>query len=1524
MSSTHNAVSDLSPEALQALADRLLQQRKATPAAATSSIPEGTPVPLSYAQEALWLVERLGTATTAYNETVTLRFEGDLDVAALERSLGAVVQRQGALRAFVTTGEDGTPRQVIAPAEPLVLEVLERPGIGAEALQDELRALADRPFDLAQPPLFRGTLVRLSPQTNVLLWSVHHLIWDEWSVKLFLVEFGAHYAAFVQGQDAPGLPPVALQYADFAAWQRDHVTRQSLEQQREYWRRTLAGAPTLLPLPTDRARPARRTFHGGNHVFALPQRVTATLEAAARGAGATLYMTLLALYQALLARLSGIDDIVVRSPTSGRTHPQVSGVIGLFVNMLPLRSVVRGADTFQEHLARVRQGTLDALGNQSFPYEWLVSALVRTRDLSHEPIAQADFVLREGQVESGVLPGLTVLPLETTHSGAINDLAWIVQPEAQGLKCEFVYATDLFDPQTVDDFAQRLVRLATSIADAPERRLDEIDLRLPYAPALAGRRYPLAAAQQILLRQLRFSSSGLQAFCFHIDLTDEQEVAQWQQAALTQVASNPALRLRFERIEGGRVLQYMDDGMPIEVAQLDLIGVSDIDAAATRAVEDFSIGMDEAARTSAFAVLLLRLDESSWRLVCRYHPLAFDEAQVRASIRALTHGALTRPAQGDDIDRHLQAEREWRYGPRSEAAREFWSSALVDSVAVAFAMGSRRGVSGSPMRLRTELPAVLIEGIDACARHAGCRVADLMFAMAALYVQRATATQRPRVGALARLSSADTPIPSQAWVPITVVADPAAAVIAGVHAVLAQRQQSEQHARDFALLQDALLAADEAAFRVAIEVGQDAQFEVPSPSHDLRIRCVLDDDGRCAALELRAPPGQHEPWELQSLLDALVNFLHAVCSAPTAPVQGALLMGAEQRACWLAQVCGAPSIDVGEEWVHERFVRQARLTPDAAAVCCGGQELSYAELDRRSDQFASYLVAQGVRPDGVVGLFLERSIELMVAILATLKAGAAYLPIDTESPEARIAHVLLNAHPALLVTTTSQAARLVPTSGELKVCLIDVEDFSGCSTAGATRVRGGHLAYLLYTSGSTGQPKGVETSHAALLNRLSWMQAEYEIGAGDRVLQKTPYTFDVSVWELLWPLMAGACVVFAKPGGHRDAEYLHRLLREERISVAHFVPSMLAAFLSHSPTVDCPTLRHLICSGEALSAALVQRFHEGHVSARLHNLYGPTEAAIDATYFECPRAAAVDGVPIGRAIWNTRIYVLDERLEPVPPGFTGDLYIGGAGLARCYRQRPDLSADRFIADPFEGAGARMYRTGDVARYRADGLIDYLGRRDHQVKIRGVRIELGEIEALLVRHPQVREAVVRPVESDTDLRLVGYVIAEGDAPVLADELRAHLKLHLPESMLPSAFVAVAAWPVSTNGKLDPRRLPAPDPAALVSRSHEPSQGESESPKGETEATLAAIWTQLLQVEQVGRRDNFFELGGHSLLGIQVLARVRTQLEVTLPFDALFECRDLEALARRIDAIRWSKQSETDDPDDGGDARERLVL
>ncbi len=548
--------------------------------------------------------------------------------------------------------------------------------------------------------------------------------------------------------------------------------------------------------------------------------------------------------------------------------------------------------------------------------------------------------------------------------------------------------------------------------------------------------------------------------------------------------------------------------------------------------------------------------------------------------------------------------------------------------------------------------------------------------------------------------------------------------------------------------------------------------------------------------------------------------------------------------------------------VQQLIEAQVSRTPDAQALVFAAESLSYAQMNARANRLAHRLIQQGVGPDVLVGVAMERSIEMVVALLAVLKAGGAYVPLDPDYPRDRLAYMLEDSQVHLLLTQ-AHVMQALPISDPERCLLVEQGDrwlSAYADTNPDVAVDAENLAYVIYTSGSTGQPKGAGNRHCALTNRLLWMQQAYALDADDTVLQKTPFSFDVSVWEFFWPLMTGARLVVAAPGDHRDPSRLVELINRQQVTTLHFVPSMLQAFLQDPQAARCQGLQRIICSGEALPVDAQQKVFAKLPNAGLFNLYGPTEAAIDVTHWTCVDEQR-DSVPIGRPIANLRTHVLDAQLQPVAAGVAGELYLGGVGLARSYHRRPGLTAERFVPCPFQ-PGERLYRTGDRVRQRMDGVIEYIGRLDHQVKLRGLRIELGEIEARLLEHPQVREASVQVHEGKY---LVGYLVLQDSTQAWRDALGAHLLAHLPDYMVPAQWVLLERMPLSPNGKLDRKALPAPDASV-----HERRFVAARNP---LEQTLVAVWREVLEVEQIGIEDNFFESGGHSLLVLMLKERIR---------------------------------------------------
>jgi amino acid adenylation domain-containing protein len=655
----------------------------------------------------------------------------------------------------------------------------------------------------------------------------------------------------------------------------------------------------------------------------------------------------------------------------------------------------------------------------------------------------------------------------------------------------------------------------------------------------------------------------------------------------------------------------------------------------------------------------------------------------------------------------------------------------------------------------------------------------------------------------------------------------------------------------------------------------------------------VDDLGEALALTANVQAQVDAGRVCALMYTALESLVQALETTPAAVVDRLVVLPEAERRLVLREFNATEAAYPREACVHELFEAQAARTPDAVAVVFEGERVAYAELNARANRLAHHLRALGVGPDVRVGICVERSVELVVGLLGILKAGGAYVPLDSSYPVDRLRNMVEDSDPAVLLTHPPQAATSASLSAGSAIPVLDLADTAAWAhRPEANPGRAGHgpgsLAQVLFTSGSTGRPKGVMLEHGSLVNRLQWMQDRYGMQPHEAVLQKTPFSFDVSFWEFFWPLAVGARLVMARPGGHRDPAYLVETIRREGITMAHFVPSMLQIFLEHPGSETCTGLLRVPVSGEAIPPALVRQFHERLPGVGMYNQYGPTEAG-EVTEWTCDPQA--ERVLIGRAIHNSTVYVLDRAGEPVPVGVAGELFIGGVAVARGYLGRPRLTAERFVPDPFGEPGARLYRTGDLCRWLADGTLEYLGRTDFQVKVRGFRVELGEIEARLASHPVVREAAVLALDDGAGgKRLVAYFVGEA---LESEALRAYLSEQLPDYMVPAAFVRLDAFPVTPNGKLDRKALPTPEGDAFATQAYE-------APVGETEQALAGIWAEVLGLERVGRRDNFFALGGHSLLVMRLIARTRQALGVEIPLTHVFSHPTVEALAVRLAA------------------------
>jgi len=706
-------------------------------------------------------------------------------------------------------------------------------------------------------------------------------------------------------------------------------------------------------------------------------------------------------------------------------------------------------------------------------------------------------------------------------------------------------------------------------------------------------------------------------------------------------------------------------------------------------------------------------------------------------------------------------------------------------------------------------------------------------------------------------------------------------------------RKNRTYLRDLILREPNLreLFSNSEILNLPVAIKRTDSFDGDQPSGDADLTVCIPDDGKACMLWFNGAKLKKE--DLERIREQFLLALNDIVSRQADSVSDiSILPDAERRKVLVEWNDTGIGYDL-ELGLQDIFESQVDRTPENVAVVYEDRELTYRELDLRANRLAHYLQKQGVGPEVPVGLYMERSVEMVVGIYGIIKAGGAYVPFDPEYPSDRLAFMLEDTRVPVLLTQDHLTSNLP--DHDAHVIRLDT-DWGKVSREPSHRppceTKADNLAYIIYTSGSTGKPKGVMNEHRGIVNRLFWMQDEYQLNEQDRVLQKTPFSFDVSVWEFFWPLQVGARLVVCRPGGHRESDYLVSLITEQQITTLHFVPSMLQIFLEEKGVETCTSIMRVICSGEALPYELQRRFFE-RLDTELHNLYGPTEAAVDVTYWRCRNRSQRRIVPIGYPVANTQMYILDNRLQPVPVGCTGELHIGGVQVARGYLNRPELTAEKFIPDPFSNQpGSRLYKTGDLSRYLPDGSIEYLGRTDFQVKIHGLRIELGEIESLLLELDDINQCAVMLREDRAgDKRLVAYLVFEPGKDVAAAEVRQYLLEKIPDYMVPHHFVRLDAMPLSPNGKTDRRALPKPE----VDRSAEENYV---APRNKAENLIAEIWQDLLDVVNVGINDSFFDLGGHSLLVVKMLRRLKKTFSEDLTIVDLFQFPTIASLAEFI--------------------------
>ncbi|MFD9224618.1 amino acid adenylation domain-containing protein, partial [Streptomyces sp. NPDC060064] len=1037
-------------------------------------------------------------------------------------------------------------------------------------------------------------------------------------------------------------------------------------------------------------------------------------------------------------------------------------------------------------------------------------------------------------------------------------------------------------------------------------------------------RLPLTEAQRgVWLAQQVDPSTGVYNIGEALELRGTLDVDLLRRALRTVVTESDALRSSV-RADGDDVEQVVASEAEVDLEILDFTAAPDPLSAAEEWMRNriWVTGYQEQDILTGFALIHVGPDHALF-FQHGSHLVIDGLGGVLVALRISQ--VYTELTQGQEISARwfgpvadiVASETQYRTSADREQDAEFWHAQLVDRPEAVTLSGHPVRLAPRTHVLRREFEKEDAVGVVSLSEQLGVSTSTVLLTHVALLLWKSTGRYDMPIGlpVAARVDPALKAIPGMMSniLPVRLSGQPNQdfAALAGEVSATVRASMKHQRYRYEWLIHDSrrIHGRQDPLFGVGVNImnfNSDlrlgdvaAEFRMIStgPVHDVTLNLRMDAEHHGLSLEIEGDADRHSEAGLNELADRLSTVLRRVREAgPTVRVGELSLLSEDEHRRVVAEYNDTRH-EVHDLTLPDLFAEQVSRTPDAPAVVADGREVTYGELDAVTDALARSLREQGVAPEQFVALVLPRSLSLVVAALAVTKAGGAYVPVDPEYPVERVRFMLDDARPSVVLTTEQLRPTVEAALGDgARVLVLDEQgaripdtgaDAPPPTTGSGSSAVSGHPAYMIYTSGSTGRPKGVVVSHAALVNRLLWMQSAYGLDATDRVLQKTPASFDVSVWELFWPLCTGAVLVLAEPGGHRDPAYLASVISQEQISVLHFVPSMLDMFVREGLARSCDSLRLVLCSGEELTPALRDGLLE-QLDVDLRNLYGPTEAAIDVSASGRLRPTDPAGpVSIGGPVWNTQMYVLDQALNAVPVGVVGELYLAGAQLARGYRGRAGLTASRFVANPFDPTGGRMYRTGDLVRWNDSGELLYVGRVDDQVKVRGVRVEPGEVRAALLAHPQVGQAaVVVREDSDGQNQLVAYAIPAIGAHTTGAELRSDVARSLPGHLVPAHVVITDHLPLTPNGKLDLRALPAPTAAATAT---------SRAPRDHREQLLCELFSEVLKVDRVGIDDSFFDLGGHSLSATRLTSRIRSVLGLEVPVRAVFDAPTVAGLA-----------------------------
>ncbi|MFA5910700.1 MAG: amino acid adenylation domain-containing protein [Vicinamibacterales bacterium] len=1474
-------------------------------------------LPMSPAQQRLWFLDQMDPGTTMFNIPAAFRLHGRLEAAAIERILTALVERHEVLRTTLTS-VDGEPVQVIHPARPVALPVSDLSALGPDvrgaALLRELRAAAAHPFDLAAGPLFRPALWRLADDDHVLMLGMHHAISDGWSIGVLCRDFAELWTAGREHREAR-LPVLTIQYADYAHWHRTRMLNGELDGQRRYWLEQLRGHRGILRLPTDRPRPSSQTFNAGAYEFRLPERVVDQLRAFCKETGVTLFMSCISAYAALLARYSGQHDLLVGIPAAGRTQAELEPLIGFFVNALVIRFRLDPSASVRDLVADARRTVLDAFSNQDYSLDGLMESLSFDRDSAYEPLVQATFALQNFASGAEALPGLDVEGIQVECMHTRYDLMLLLTENPEGLPGNMIYNSDLFDQATIARMMLHLERMLEGMCASPEAPLSSLPLVTPAelfeALELPTEQYeqvlPLGPMQRdIYMDTLANPASTQNAVGLAFAVSEPIDPELWREAAQALTDTQPIMRTRMRASSAPYLEQAYQCVLRRDRAELELV---DLPRAATapdiRQAIAANIHRPYDPHGRLVRHFLIRVAGGQCLAGFANHHMLLDGIAT-SQAAAWVAAEYTRRIGGDLVPEPLPPALFHEFLPRQRAETDtarvlaWWRAALAEVTPLICPAEGRPGVA---VTRELPMPADLWNDARRFCRQRRITPQILMkcaFAIVAdghgradgdLLIQEFLGGRPP--GHAAALGCYYEGLPFV--VPRTLLGLDGVTADLFEHARAAQKNASEYSGisifeqRRLAPAGRVSLLFNYITAKLTVPVGNEvADVTRFTPYAEGFVQFEISVVGDRVGMSVTYDPGIFAERRFLERVEGVVRQLIA---------------GVERVADLSMQLADEPSLTeairpLEYHSIPEEIARQAARTPHAPAVIQGESVLSYQDLLAEATRIAQVLRADGIGAGDLVGVCLERSPRMLVAMLAVLQTGAAYVPMDAAYPDGRLRHMASDAKCRVILT---QACLLERFAGlDCRLLALDREDALVAPAVNAPAHPRGPAStfYVLYTSGSTGLPKGAAVHDLGEWNLVSWYVREFGIGPGDKFLIISAFGFDLTQKNFYAALVTGATIVLPE-GTEFDPARIVDTVGATGATVINCAPGAFYSLLDNPARhADLASLRYVFLGGEPIRvSALEPWLRNPHCRAEVVNTYGPTECTDVVSYFRLtePLRYLDREVPLGAPVDNVRLHVLDELGRPSPPYGVGELCISGVCVGSGYWQKPEMTAERFVPAP--GGLGTMYRTGDLVYRLEDGVPVFIGRRDSQVKIRGLRIELGEIEVALAETTGLAEWVVLAI-ADT---LVAYVKTVGASPSAAD-VRARVGRRLPDYMIPPVVVAVEAWPLSPNGKVDRdalSRLKRPDGPDV-----------STPPRTETERRIAAIWREVLERPSFGREESFFAIGGHSLLAARVVARIRAAFNIELPLRAVFEAPTIAAIGSHIDQVVSAKAADVD--------------